>query len=64
MVNEHFCAHATKRNESTNTGAQVQIPSYASGSNNTRCHFKCMKVTVLQIPINKEVSYSVKGDLA
>lgn len=58
MVNEHFCAHATKRNESTNTGAQVQIPSYASGSNNIQMHESDSATD------SSAVSYSVKGDLA
>ena len=58
MVNEHFCAHATKRNESTNTGAQVQIPSYASGSNNIQMHESDSPTD------SSAVSYSVKGDLA
>ena len=58
MVNEHFCAHATKRNESTNTGAQVQIPSYASGSNNMQMHENDSATD------SSAVSYSVKGDLA
>ena len=58
MVNEHFCAHATKRNEATNTGAQVQIPSYASGSNNIQMHESDNPTD------SSAVSYSVKGDLA
>ena len=58
MSSEHFCAHATKRNESTNTGAQVQIPSYASGSNNIQMHESDSPTD------SSAVSYSVKGDLA
>ena len=58
MVNEHFCAHATKRNESTNTGAQIQIPSYSSSSNNMQMHESDSATD------SSAVSHSVRGDLA
>ena len=57
MVNADFCAHATKRNESTNTGAQVQIPIYASTYNNIQMHESDSAAD------SAAVSYCVKGDL-
>ena len=58
MVNEHFSADAIKRNESTNTGAQIQIPSYASNSNNIQMHESDNPTD------SSSVSYSTRGDLA
>ncbi len=58
MVNEHFSADAMKRNESTNTGAQVQIPTYASNSNNIQMHESDSAAD------SSAVSHSVRGDLA
>ena len=58
MSSEHFSAHATKRNESTNTGAQVQIPQYATNLNNIQMHESDSTAD------SSAVSYSVKGDLA
>ncbi len=58
MSSEHFSAHATKRNESTNTGAQVQIPTYATNSNNIQMHESDSQAD------SSAVSHSVRGDLA
>ena len=58
MVNEHFSADAIKRNESTNTGAQIQIPTYASNSNNIQMHESDSAAD------SSSVSYSTRGDLA
>ena len=58
MVNEHFSADAIKRNESTNTGAQIQIPTYASNSNNIQMHESDGQAD------SSAVSYSTRGDLA
>ena len=58
MVNEHFSADAIKRNESTNTGAQIQIPSYASNTNNIQMHESDNPTD------SSSVSYSTRGDLA
>ena len=58
MSSEHFSAHATKRNESTNTGAQIQIPQYASNLNNIQMHESDSPAD------SSSVSHSVRGDLA
>ena len=58
MNSEHFSADAMKRNESTNTGAQVQIPSYASTGNNIQMHESDSAAD------SSAVSFSVNGDLA
>ena len=58
MVNEHFSADSIKRNESTNTGAQIQIASYASSNNNIQMHESDSSTD------SSAVSYSVRGDLA
>ena len=58
MSSEHFSAHATKRNESTNTGAQVQIPQYATNLNNIQMHESDNPTD------SSSVSYSTRGDLA
>ena len=58
MVNEHFCSHGTKRNEGTNTGSQIQIPSYSSSSNNLQMHESDNPTD------SSAVSHSVRGDLA
>ena len=58
MSSEHFSAHAIKRNESTNTGAQIQIPVYATNNNNIQMHESDSAAD------SSAVSYSTRGDLA
>ena len=46
-----------QRNESTNTGAQVQIPTYSTSANNIQMHESDNTTD------SSAVSHSVRGDL-